>query len=251
MFARFSSCLLISVLFLAAVTTARAEEVECPLIADTMMSGHSTEYETNCGGRTSLRVKGYQGIVVFRFDMSSLEGQRVEGGTFTAYCKSISGQAQDKSFSEKISTIAHDWVEGTGNYTPSEESATYSWPGKDIAKTWGKDNEEPSDRYGPVDVMDVINGYGESILNSEGLWDFVVGEWTDIELDAELVQGLVDGEQYGIVVWRETVGVNLDLASREDAGGQFAAKLVVRGGGRAVNASGKLTSTWASVKAQR
>lgn len=248
MFARFFLCLLISVMFLAAGTTARAQEVECPLIADTMMSGHSTEYETNCGGRTSLRVKGYQGIVVFRFDMSSLEGQRVEGGTFTAYCRAISGEAQQKSFSEKISTIAHDWVEGTGNYTPSEESATYICPGKDIAKTWGKDDNEPSDRYGPIDVLDVINGYGDSILNSEGLWDFVVGEWTDIELDAELVQGLVDGEQYGIVVWRDTVGVNLDLSSREDAGGDFAAKLVVRGGGKSVDASGKLTSTWGALK---
>ena len=97
MFTRFSSCLLISVLLLVTVTIARAEEVECPLIADTMMSGHSTEYETNCGGRTSLRVKGFQGVVVFRFDMSSLEGQRAEGGTFTAYCKAISGEAQAKS----------------------------------------------------------------------------------------------------------------------------------------------------------
>ena len=251
MFARFSSCLLIPVLFLVAGSIAGAQEVECPLIADTMMSGHSTEYETNCGGRTSLRVKGFQGVVVFRFDMSSLEGQRAEGGTFTAYCKSITGEAQGKSYSEKISTIAHDWIEGTGDYTPSEDSATYSWPGKDIAKSWGKDNDDPTDRYGPIDVLDVINGYSESILNSEGIWDFVVGEWTDIELDAELVQGLIDGEQYGIVVWRDTVGVNLDLSSREDAGGQFAAKLVVRGSGKAVNAHGKLTSTWAGVKAQR
>jgi hypothetical protein len=248
MFARFFSCLLISILFLVAGTITRAQEVECPLIADTMMSGHSTEYETNCGGRASLRVKGYQGIVVFRFDMSSLEGQRAEGGTFTAYCKAISGEAQQKSYSEKISTIAYDWIEGIGDYTQSEDSATYSWPGKDIAKTWGKDDNEPSDRYGPVDILDVINGYGDSILNSEGIWDFNVGEWTDIELDAELVQGLVDGDQYGIVVWRDTVGVNLDLSSREDAGGQFAAKLVVRGGGKAVNASGKLASTWGALK---
>lgn len=250
MFARFSLCLLISVLFLATGTIAAAEEVECPIIADTMMSGHSTEYETNCGGRTSLRVKGFQGVVVFRFDMSSLEGQRVEGGTFTAYCKAISGEAQGKSYSEKISTIAYDWIEGTGNYTTSKDSATYISPGKDIDKEWGEDNNEPSDRYGPIDVLDVINGYGDSILNSEGIWDFVVGEWTDIDLDEELVQGLVDGEQYGIVVWRDTVGVNLDLSSREDAGGQFAAKLVVRGGGKAINARSKLTSTWASVKIQ-
>ena len=56
-------------------------------------------------------------------DMSKLEGRKAEGGTLTAYCKSISGDAQEKSFSEKISTIAHDWREGTGDYTQSKDSA--------------------------------------------------------------------------------------------------------------------------------
>jgi len=76
----------------------------------------------------------------------------------------------------------------------------------------------------------------------------VVGEWTDIELGAELAQGLIDGEQYGIVVWRDTVGVNLDLASREDAGGAFSAKLVVRSGGMDIDSEGKLTSAWGKIK---
>ncbi len=243
---------LLILIFFVVVNIAGAIEVECPIIADTMFSGHSAEHETNCGGRSSLRVKGYQGIVVFRFDMSELEGQKVEGGTLSAYCKSVSGDAADKSFSEKISTIAHDWIEGTGNYTPSEDSATFDWPGKEIAKTWGKDDNDGLGRNAvQVNVMDVILGFGDSILNSEGVWNFEVNQWTDIELDAELVQGLVDGSQYGIVVWRDTVGVNLDLASQEDAGGLNTAKLVVRSSGFAVDAHGKLASTWGALKSIR
>lgn len=250
--------MLVKILYLSILITfavgniSLAADVECPIIADTMFSGHSAEHDTNCGARTSLRVKGYQGIVVFRFDMSELQGQKVEGGTLSAYCKSISGDAQGKSFSEKISTIAHDWIEGTGDYTPSKDSATFDWPGKDIAKTWGGNDNDGLGRNGvQINVMDVILGFGGSILNSEGRWDFQVGQWTKIELDAELVQGLVDGAQYGIVVWRDTVGVNLDLASREDSGGQNTARLIVRASGFAVDADGKLASTWGAIKSMR
>lgn len=252
MFIKLFSGLLILALSFVLVNITAAVEVECPIIADTMFSGHSAEHNTNCGGRTSLRVKGYQGIVVFQFDMSKLEGQKALDGTLTAYCKSISGEAQGKSFSEKISTIAHDWIEGTGDYTPSEDSATFDWPGKEIGKTWGKDDNDGQDKNGvQVNVLDVILGFGDSILNSEGNWDFEAGKWSDIELDAELVQGLIDGTQYGIVVWRDTVGVNLDLASQEDAGGQNTAKLTVNAGGSAVKAHGKLASTWGELKSIR
>lgn len=249
MFMKTFLCSLALALILSAGEAVWAIEVECPIIADTLLAGHSSEHNMNCGGRTSLRVKGYQGIVVFRFDMSPVEGHRVEGGILTVYCKAISGDAQGESFSEKISTISSDWIEGTGNYTPDEDSATFDWPGKAIADEWAEEDNDGLGRNGvAINAEDVINGFGDSIVNSEGVWDFVVGEWTEIILDAELVQGLADGTQYGIVVWRNTVGVNLDLASREDAGGANAAKLVVHSGGGAVDARDKLATTWAELK---
>jgi len=250
MIARIFSYLLIVTLFLAVESIVSADDVECPIIADTVLCGHSSEKDMNCGGRGILRVKGYQGVVVYRFDMSALEGQRIEGATLSLYCVSISGDAVGKSFSEGISTIAHDWVEGTGDYTVSDDSATFLWPGGDLGDTWGKDENDGQSRYGQVDVLDVINGNGGSIVNSQPIWDFVVTEWTDIELDAELVQSLVDGEQYGIVIWRDTVGVNLDLAAREQE--MFVPKLIVHTGfSRTVDVSGKLVSTWGTLKAMR
>ena len=245
----FWAMFLILLAALSFASLAWAVEIECPIIADTVLCGHSAENNMNCGGRGILRVKGYQGVVVYRFDMSALEGQKAEGATLSLYCVSISGDAQGKSFSEGISTIAHDWVEGIGDYTVSDDSATFLWPGGDLGDTWGEDDNDGQARYGPVDVLDVINGHGGSIVNSEPIWDFVVTEWTDIELDAELVQGLIDGEQYGIVIWRNTVGVNLDLAAREQE--LFMPKLIVHsGGGKAVDAHGKLTLTWGSLKSR-
>ena len=244
---RIRSALLL-VMLLALIQPAEAVMVECPILADTLLAGHSAENNTNCGARAFLRVKGYQGIVVFRFDMSKLEGNKVDGGILSVYCTGITGDAAGKTISEGISTISHDWVEGVGDYTFDEESATFLWPGEAVGETWGEDNEEKSDRYGPIDALDVTGGFGGSLVNEEGVWEFQVGEWTDIELDAELVQGLVDGTQYGIAVMRNSVGVNLDLASKEHAGGDFTAQLVVDSRGFAVDANGKLTTTWGAMK---
>ena len=52
-----------------------------------------------------------------------------------------------------------------------------------------------------INVLDVINGQGGSIENDDGRWKFAPKTWTDIELDAEFVQGLVDGTHYGIAIW--------------------------------------------------
>lgn len=253
MFSRSSitSIAIVTFMIMAFAFTAAAIDIECPIIADTLLAGHSSENNQNCGARESLRVKGYQGIVVFRFDMSPVQGLAVEGATFGAFCRSISGEATDMASTDAISTIAHDWIEGTGNYTVSEDSATYLWPGSGIAATWGEDDNEGSNRYGPIDVQDVINGAGGSIVNSNGVMTFRPGERTEIELDRELVQGLVDGSQYGIVLWRDTVGVNLDLASREWQGGANAATLVVHAEASAVDPGGKLAQRWGALKAMR
>ena len=250
MFNRFTLVLAVLLTTLFFTLLAEAIDVECPIIADTMLAGHSAEHNTNCGGRTSLRVKGYQGIPVFRFDMSSAEGLEVEGGTMSVYCKAISGDAQNETTSEGLSTIAHDWIEGTGDYTPDENSATFSWPGAAISPTWGDTDNDGNERNGyPINALDVINGFGGSIVNSQVAWTFRVGEWTDITLDAELVQGLVEGSQYGVIVWRDSTGVNLDLASREDAGGANAARLVVHASeASAVNPGSKVTSAWGKIK---
>ena len=245
MFAVFSFALL-------NISQAIGQRVEADCIADTMFSGHSTEHTTNCGARTSLRVKGWQGIVVFRFDMSDLENSRIDEATMKVYCKSITGDGVSplSLFDLQISTIAHDWIEGNGDYTPTDEFSTYDYPGGDLGEDWGGEDNDNQGRNGvQVNVEDVINGNGDSLLNTpmdEAI--FEVGEWTEIPLDPELAQSLVDGEQYGIVVWQPTIGINLDLSSREDAGGQNTAVLVVQARGAAVESHGKLASTWGKLK---
>ncbi len=252
MFNRFASISVMIVAFavLSVTSLVWAIDIECPIIADTLLAGHSSENNLNCGGRESLRVKGYQGIVVFRFDMSAAQGSGIEGGTFSVFCRTLNGLAQTTS--QGISTIAHDWIEGTGDYEQSDDSATFLWPGAGLGDSWGDQNADGLSRYGEVDALDVINGFGGSIANSQGVWDFVDNDWVDIELDAELVQGLVDGTQYGIVVWRDTTDVNMDLASREWQDGANAARLIVHTTGpSAVSPGGKTTTTWSTLKSMR
>lgn len=242
------SCLSILAIFFAVVNIAAAVEVECPIIADTMFSGHEAEHNTNCGGQTWLRCKNFQGIVVFRFDMSKLEGYKVFGATLSAYC--ISPQGED-IVTSKISTIAHDWIEGTGSYTVTAESSTYDYPGGDLGEEWAEEDNDGEGRNGvQITVQDVINGLGGSIINSVGAVICKPNEWINFELDEELVQGLVDGEQYGIAIWQDGWG-NLDFSSKERNEGEDAAELVVQSSGADVQPTDKLASTWGKLKSIR
>jgi hypothetical protein len=244
------------VLFSTLVSTSRAvdtQQIECLCIADTMFSGHSAEHNTNCGKQTWLRVKGFQGIAVFKFDMSKLEGSKVESATLKLHCVGITGQAKSPLtlLDLQISTIAHDWIEGDGEvYTPTDKASTYDYPGGDLGMEWAKKDQDAQERNGiQINVEDVINGFGGSILNSKiEEVTFEVGEWVEIPLDPELVQALVDGEQYGIVVWQPSWAINLDIAPREESDGQHTATLIVRASGAAIEPNGKLALTWGELK---
>lgn len=228
------------------------QELELECIADTMFSGHSSEHNTNCGARTNLRVKGWQGIVVFKFDMSLLENSKVDKATLKVFCNGITGNAASPLDLNdlQISTIASDWIEGQGNYTPTEDASTYDYPGGDLGEEWAKDDADGLGRNGVlINVEDVINGIGDSILNSPiEEATFVAREWTEIPIDPEIVQSIVDGEQYGIVVWQPSTGINLDFASKEDAGGQNAAVLIVQARGAAVEPCNKIADIWGRIK---
>ncbi len=254
MFSRFSSILVAVVAFavLCFASLTWAVDIECPIVADTLLAGHSAENNLNTGGRSNLRVKGYQGIVVFRFDMSPAQGFTVEGGTFSVYCSGVGGGgAVDTTNSDGISTIAHDWIEGTGDYTVDADSATFLWPGASLGDSWADQDNDGLTRYGPADILDVVGGFGGSVANSQGVWDFTVDQRTDIELDAAVVQALIDG-QYGIAVMRDNISVNLDLASRESEGGANAATLTVHAAdASAVDPGSKLASTWGTLKSVR
>ena len=264
-------CLSVFLLFfVGAVIAADTELIECPIIADTLFSGHFNEHDMNNGRQQLLIGKAVLGIPVFRFDMSELKHHRIEGGIFSVYAIRINSkhvEQQDLATSRKISTIAHDWIEGEGilAFPPkSLEWATFDWPGRAIAKTWGKTDNDGKERNGfPINVLDVINGNGGSIENDDGRWKFGPKTRTDIELDAALVQGLVDGTQYGIAIWTTHDDIGIEFAAREPARhnepkednpkeGKHVATLVVESSGfLAADPRGKLASTWGTIKAHK
>ena len=260
----------LSLFFAGLAIAAKTELIECPIIADTLFSGHFNEHDMNNGALQALVGKAILGIPVFRFDMSKLKHHKIEGGILSVYPIRISAkhvEQQDLATSRKISTIAHDWIEGKGiNAFPPEsrEWATFDWPGRAIGPTWGiTDNDGKEENGVSINVLDVINGQGGSIENDDGRWKFAPKTWTDIELDAEFVQGLVDGTHYGIAIWTTHDDIGIEFAAREPARhnppkednpkeGKHVAKLVVESGGfLAVDAQGKLASTWGDIKSMR
>ena len=259
-----------SLFFVGTAIAAKTELIECPIVADTLFSGHFNEHDMNNGAQQALVGKAILGIPVFRFDMSKLKHHKIEGGIFSVYPIRISAkhvEQQDLATSRKISTIAHDWIEGKGiNAFPPEsrEWATFDWPGRAIAPTWGKMDHDGKERNGvSINVLDVINGHGGSIENEDGRWKFAPKTRTDIELDAEFVQGLVDGTQYGIAIWTTHDDIGIEFAAKEPARhnapkednpneGKHVATLVVESGGfLGVDAQGKLASTWGDIKSMR
>ena len=260
----------LSLFFAGLAIAAKTELIECPIIADTLFSGHFNEHDMNNGALQALVGKAILGIPVFRFDMSKLKHHKIEGGIFSVYPIRISAkhvEQQDLATSRKISTIAHDWIEGKGitAFPPeSREWATFDWPGRAIGPTWGKTDNDGKERNGvSINVLDVINGQGGSIENEDGRWKFAPKTWTDIELDAEFVQALVDGTQYGIVIWTTHDDIGIEFAAKEPARhnppkednpkeGKNAAKLVVESGGfLAVDVHGKLASMWGEIKSMK
>ncbi|MEK7397607.1 MAG: hypothetical protein AAB116_11795 [Candidatus Poribacteria bacterium] len=229
-----------------------AQEIKCSCVADTMFSGHSAEHNTNCGGRANLRIKGYQGIGVFKFDMTNLKGSKADGATLKVYCSAISGTVSSPHTltDMKISTIAHDWIEGDGDYAVTDKSSTYDYPGGDQGLKWAEKDFDVNGRNGvQITVEDAINGLGGSVLNPaipEAV--FEVNKWTEIPLDAKVIQPLIDGKQYGIVIWQPDTGKNIDIASKENGGGQNSAVLLVRASGASVDSVEKLASKWGSLK---
>lgn len=240
--------------FITSCLVIKAQNMECPCIADTMFSGHSSEHNTNCGARTNLRVKGWQGIAVFRFDIAKLEGGKIDSATLKVYCSAITGTGKSPLtlIDMKISTMAHDWIEGDGDYTPTDKFSTYDSPGADIGK-WAEKDHDGNGRNGvQINVEDAINGVGDSVLNQEiPEITFTVSEWTEIPLDPETIQALVDSNQYGIAVWQPDIGINLDIASREANGGGNSAVLLVSARNIAVDRRCRLTTEWGRVKGNK
>ncbi|HGE69239.1 TPA: hypothetical protein ENX78_00290 [Candidatus Poribacteria bacterium] len=229
-----------------------SQEIKCLCIADTMFSGHSSEHNTNCGARANLRVKGWQGIVVFKFDMTNLKGSKADSATLKVYCSSITGTVSSPHTltDMKISTIAHDWIEGDGDYAVTDKASTYDYPGGELGMKWADKDYDGNGRNGvQITVEDVINGLGGSVLNSEiPEATFAVNKWTEIPIEAKVIQPLIDEKQYGIVIWQPDIGKNIDIASKENAGGQNSAVLLVRARGAYVSSLEKVVSTWAMIK---
>lgn len=187
--------------------SAHARDVRCECIADTLMGGHETEAAHNFGGSSSLRLKGRQGLALLKFDMSPGKGMEVTGARLYIHSK---GRAFT---TDKISTIAQDWVEGTARNAPQKGASCFLYRAFDKEK-WKGD-----------DVTSVILGRGGSALNSRGDVRFYGAGWGFVQIDQGIVEALISGKAFGLAVW-DDFEANNDVYSRE-AGKLYAPYLVL------------------------
>jgi Fibronectin type III domain len=175
-------------------------------IADAPMYGYSSEADLNWGVSTYMRIKDYQGIPFMQFDFDFLRGMKVVSCTLFVY--SVTSFAFETDI---ISTIMVPWYEGTKNGQAEVGASCYNYRVYPDSLWAGMDS----------DARSVINGDMGSLVNSTNLSFPEGGGWSEVVLDLEPAQQLVDGEAYGIALFGREIQYNRDITSRETGSGPY------------------------------
>lgn len=169
----------------AAVLADGAEPLRVDIVRDTAISSYPTETELSRGGSPKLKFKGVQEFSLLDIDCTPLKGRRVTRAELHLH-----GEGPEVLGRMTVSTIAEDWVEGSGTGTKVPGASSFAWS-RTGEKRWG--TAEP-------DITGVINGVGGS------LWSFAdasprdAGGWQVIPVAPEVVQARIDGRTFGFAV---------------------------------------------------
>lgn len=190
-----------------------AEDVKCPVTRDVWLSAaNREESKTNGGASPRIKLKQWQEFGLFDFDVSALKGKRIakavlylgpDGGA-------VYGQARGTDLRWfSVSTVSADWVEGQGtNYSVDEKGkgATFLEASYGV-RPWTVPGSH---------VFDVILGNGNSLRDDVDGGD-PKGGWFALPIDKRLVEALVAGAGYGLMVMDGSTSVrqNCYVSSKE------------------------------------
>lgn len=210
----FSSFRLILAAGLASVATAAtADTVKLPAVADTNLSSHPSEQDFNYGGSSHLRLKGTEMLMLVKFDTAPVRGWTVEkAGLFLHATRAH----QLKTIG--ISTVATDWVEGTGRGSRAGGGATFTWADAG-RRRWGGAQSDFTDA--------ALTAAGTQVHYADLRGHD--GGWFEVEVPPRFVHALINGDSFGLAVTDEKgqTRANNDVHSREQSG--FAPYLLVTG----------------------
>ena len=197
--------------------------LECT--ADTSICIHPSEQNHNHGGRSRLRVKGNEHILLMAFDTSPLAGRAVRSAQLFFR---PAGAVQLKTLG--LSMVMEDWREGTssgpaktGEVTflmAAHDERTWDGPGSTfLSVTFGRGKSGmvwagPADRRidSPETPAKARAWYRDVRSEADG--------WLSIDVPPELVAALAQGTSHGLALSDETgqTRANNDIFSREQMG---------------------------------
>jgi len=196
----------------------RAGQAVCPSVADNSIASYPSEMRQNVGGRSPVKIKGRENMLLIKFDLSAVPRDAVITSA-TLRLKLAGPKFRLRQVG--VSTISTDWIEGPDRADGEHDYSCFMWPGPRTA-TWA----------GPGStICDVIFGNGGSI----GSYTFARPEadgWWAIDVDPRIVAAM-RADSFGLVVQDETGmwaprRVNIPVEMREKK--RFAPTLTVTWG---------------------
>ncbi|HEY3284403.1 MAG TPA: hypothetical protein VGN26_19205 [Armatimonadota bacterium] len=204
--ARAALSILVSLAPLLGLTPAYPAEVRLPCTADTNLSSYPAEAALNYGGSSRLRLKGREMWALLKFDTKAIQGWTVTSARLRLHA---AGPHKLKTLG--LSTIAVDWVEGTGTGTAVPGGATFLEAMAGRTK-WGGPQSDFTDA--------AWTAFGTRVYYAD-LREVGDG-WFEVGVPPKLVYALTDGRSHGLAVTDEKgqTRANNDVYSREQAGSQ-------------------------------
>ncbi len=189
-------------LALLCALSASADPLRLPVTADTSICIHENERALNDGGKSRLRVKGNEHILLFDVDVAPLRGKTVEEARLWVRA---AGEVRLKTMG--ISSVGTSWSEGAGTDTEARKGESCFLAAARGEREWA----------GPgSDFLGAVFGAGGS------LWDAVEVRaekdgWLSIPVAPRVLHAMAEGNSFGFAVSDEKGQTrwNNDLMSRE------------------------------------
>jgi hypothetical protein len=157
---------------------------------DTWVSSCQGETQGNLGGEARLKTKAYQEFSIVDIDPTPLRGHVVTGAVLHLHCAS-----KDIQKRLSVSTLASEWVEGTGQGYAREPGASCFEEAELGKRPWA---------YPGSDITAVMMGEGHTLWAT---WDATPPDqdgWQTVAVDPKVVAARIAGISHGFVVFDDT-----------------------------------------------
>jgi len=186
----FSLVQLLAACCLVLVSCTAENKVKLPVIKDTVAWMYRGEPTFDFGAAEPLFVEGVHYCALLGFDVSAAKGQRVASARLWLHRAD-----QAPILKLVLSTISVDWIEGRGIGRGADRNGSCAAYVRIDPAT-----RRPVRWAGPgSDITDVVFSHGNTLI-ATGEVRQEAGGWQSVEVSLSLVNALVSGDSYGLVL---------------------------------------------------